>query len=104
MNQNVTIIERSIYSGFDFLRDIGGLTCILVVIASSINSVCNYSKLENTLVSQLYKKPDLAKGRYRKESKTLDPQGQSTSSEVLASMRIGGRQCCGRSDRIDRYF
>ena len=52
---------KSVYSIFDFFRDMGGLGFILTSIASVLNLLFTFNKMENRLVSQLYQKPSTFK-------------------------------------------
>ena len=57
------MISRSIYTGFDFLSDIGGLEGLLVQILAVVVGWYNYNLFDNMMVSRLY----------RMKQKDLDP-------------------------------
>ena len=54
MDLNLMTYERTLYTLFDLLSDVGGLSGILVTIFSVIISIWNYNSLENLLVSNLF--------------------------------------------------
>ena len=54
------------------MRDLGGLLAMLILASIFLNSMFTYNKLENALVSQLYKLPKMV-GIEDKQSKTLNP-------------------------------
>ena len=47
--------ERSIYTMFEMLSDIGGLTGIFISIFSIFIAIWNFNVLDNFIVSRLYK-------------------------------------------------
>ena len=57
LNPNVSIIQYSAYSVFDFMRDLGGFLFMTVSLFSFVNGITTFNKLENNLVAKLYKKP-----------------------------------------------
>ena len=75
LNPDVVVIQHSVYNLLDFLRDVGGLVGILIVITSFFNEVFSFNKLENWLVSELYMKPKTSTGKGNKEPKELDAGG-----------------------------
>ena len=106
---------RSIYSIFDFFRDMGGLGFILTSIASFLNLVFTINKMENKLVSQLYQKPstfsveDLnsmsgSKVHTIEGNKKLKASEQSVSRELFQGLHCFGRRCCNEGDLTDRIF
>ena len=50
VNDNTELIYHSVYSNVDFLRDLGGLAFILVLMATLCTSLFTFNKLENILV------------------------------------------------------
>ena len=54
MSLDQHVIERTAYTLFDMLGDVGGLSVVLSYLAFTINCVFNYQSSENFLVSQLF--------------------------------------------------
>ena len=50
VNDNTELIYHSVYSNVDFLRDLGGLAFILVLMATLCTNLFTFNKLENILV------------------------------------------------------
>ena len=48
-------IERTVYTGFDFLSDVGGLSGILVSALVVFVNAWNYAAFDNYMVTNLYK-------------------------------------------------
>ena len=44
-------MQQTVYSAFDFMRDLGGLLFTSFVVCAFLNSVFSFDKLENTLVA-----------------------------------------------------
>ena len=55
MDLNVLQIERKVYTLFDMLSDVGGLTGILAIICQTICSLWNFNSFDNFMVSRLFK-------------------------------------------------
>ena len=53
-NLNKKELSRTIYTGFDFLSDIGGLVDTLFIIMAVFVNLWNYNALYNNLVSKIY--------------------------------------------------
>ena len=47
LNPQIRLIKKSVYTAFDFIRDIGGLTFAAIIVASLFASMFTYNKLEN---------------------------------------------------------
>lgn len=47
-------LSRAIYTGFDFLSDMGGLIDILFILTTIFVNAWNYNAIENTLASKIY--------------------------------------------------
>lgn len=54
-NLNVMHYERKVYTAFDMLSDIGGLTGIIATLFGLINATWNYNAFDNFMVSRLFK-------------------------------------------------
>ena len=54
MDLNLMTYERTLYTMFDLLSDVGGLSGILVTIFSVLITCWNYNSFENLLVSNLF--------------------------------------------------
>ena len=52
---SLTVIERKIYTLFDLLSEIGGLSQILFLIVTAIVSIWNYNSFDNMMVTNLFK-------------------------------------------------
>ena len=50
MNPDIKLIKKSVYTAFDFIRDMGGCIFALVFVSSGIASTFTYNKLQNSLV------------------------------------------------------
>ena len=48
---NLTVIERKIYTMFELLSDIGGLSQILAIIGAISVSIWNYNSFDNMMVT-----------------------------------------------------
>ena len=57
VDPKVQVIQKSVYSLFDFLRDVGGLAFLFSLLSSGANKLFTFNKLENLLVAHLYTKP-----------------------------------------------
>lgn len=55
MNLNLMTYERTIYTMFDLLSDIGGLSSILISILAVIARIWNYGNFDNMMVSHLFR-------------------------------------------------
>ena len=55
MDLNVMHIERSIYTVFDMLSDVGGLLGILTSFAAYLSQIWNFQAFDNFMVSRLFK-------------------------------------------------
>ena len=64
-------MQRSIYSAFDFMRDLGGLLFLCVLFCSFLNKLFSFNKQENALVAQLYKKPAVTNNPAKRQSSKL---------------------------------
>ena len=53
-SKDVFMIERSVFTFFDLLGNVGGLYGILLSIAASLNNFFNFQKTENYLAQFLY--------------------------------------------------
>ena len=54
LNQDVTVISRTVYSTFMLLGDVGGFTGLLFYVGSSIVSLLTYNNPQNRLVEKLF--------------------------------------------------
>ena len=54
MSLNLSQVERNVYTMFDMLSDIGGLSGILVSTFALMASIWNYLAYDNYLVSRLF--------------------------------------------------
>ena len=55
MDLDVSHIERDVYTFFDMLSDVGGLTGILTTLFSFLASIWNFEALDDFMVSRLFK-------------------------------------------------
>ena len=55
MDFNLKVIDRKIYTLFELLSDIGGLSQILAIIGAITVSIWNYNSFDNMMVRKLYK-------------------------------------------------
>ena len=56
--------ERKVFTVFDMLSDIGGLTGIIGIMFGTINSIWNHNAFDNNMVARLFK--------IRKKDKDID--------------------------------
>ena len=66
MDLNVMHYERKVYTIFDMLSDVGGLSGILTTIFWVLSAIWNYQAFDNFMVSRLFK--------MRKPSEEIDPE------------------------------
>ena len=52
---SLTQHERAVYTLFDFLSDIGGLSGILLILFAYISSIWSYNQFDTFIVSRLFK-------------------------------------------------
>ena len=55
LNQDVTLIERSVYNSFMLLGDVGGFSGILFTIGAILISFFTHNNPQNYLAAKLYK-------------------------------------------------
>ena len=55
MGLDLIVYERQVYTLFDMLADIGGLSSILVTFIKLLLAAWNYNSLDNLMVSRLFK-------------------------------------------------
>ena len=55
MDPNLLMYERSVYTIFDLLSDLGGLNGILMTIFGLICATWNYNAFDNRMVKRLFK-------------------------------------------------
>ena len=66
MDLNMMHYERKVYTVFDMLSDVGGLSGILTTIFWVLSAIWNYQAFDNFMVSRLFK--------MRKPSEEIDPE------------------------------
>ena len=54
-NLGISELSRTIYTGFDFVSDVGGLSGFLLGFFAIIVSAWNFNSFENTMASHLYR-------------------------------------------------
>ena len=54
LNKEVTQVYMTYPSILDYLRDMGGLLCLLYLIGSGLTRILNYNKQSNALIGKLY--------------------------------------------------
>ena len=80
MDLSLKTFERSVYTLFDLLSDIGGLSGILFSFFLLMNNAWNFNKFDNMLVSRLFK---------------LRPGDDKAPTEDLAEIDLGCMpNCC----------
>ena len=55
MDLSVLQIERQVYTVFDMLSDVGGLTGIVAILFQLVTSLWNFNSFDNFMVSRLFK-------------------------------------------------
>ena len=53
-NLNMKELQRTLYNGFDFVSDVGGLSGFLLGFFGIIVGIWNYNSFDNTMASQLF--------------------------------------------------
>ena len=100
LDKKITVHQRTVYSVFDFMRDIGGVFFLVATFCSVFASLFNFNKHENKLVAQLYKRPKMGQDK----GTLLNAENQSVTLEMFQACQCGKTKCCGRGDRTDRWF
>lgn len=54
-NLGISVLSRTIYTGFDFVSDVGGLSGFLLGFLAMIVGAWNYNSFDNRMISQLYR-------------------------------------------------
>ena len=54
VDHDVTLIDRTVYSTFMLLSDVGGLSGLLISLGSSLVSLLTYNSPENKLIEKLF--------------------------------------------------
>ena len=76
MDLNVFELERTTYTYFDFLSDVGGLSGIVITFFAAFLSFWNHNSFDNLMATSLYKikkltpATELEEDSYIDESKT----------------------------------
>ena len=81
---NLTVIERKIYTLFDLLSEIGGLSQILAIIVTAIVACWNYNSFDNMMVTNLFK-------AQKSRDKSKDSDLEENKSEFL---KVGSMPNC----------
>ena len=55
MDLNATQYERKVYTVFDMLSDVGGLSGICITVFGIVSSIWNFNAFDNYMVSRLFK-------------------------------------------------
>lgn len=76
MNLDLMTYERTIYTMFDLLSDIGGLSSILISLLAIVASAWNHNNFDNMMVAHLFRiKPSQQEG----EVETNEPMTGASS-------------------------
>ena len=105
MDLDVLQIERNVYTTFDMLSDVGGLTGIIYLIFQVLANLWNFQSFDNFMVSRLFKIKKAAeeishkdayfsKSRYIKQSSL--PEVKAAFFSVMPSCFQKSR-CCRQS-------
>ena len=86
----MNLIERSGYTVFDLLSDVGGLQAILISGISFILSIFNYNFLENYLVNKLFKS---------KAVSLMTTQSEMIKEFCLGNYLLSKLACCCEKSR-----
>ena len=85
VDMSLTVIERKIYTLFDLLSEIGGLSQILALIVTAVVACWNYNSFDNMMVTNLFK---VQKSR----DKLKGSDSEENKSEFL---KLGSMPNCG---------
>ena len=99
MNSDLIRIERSVYTVFDLLSDIGGITSILLSVFIVIDHLWSFASLENYIVQRLYKitkkQEDQEEGSsYFRRSSYFLPSLFPYFGDLLWSLKPSCCTCC----------
>ena len=104
MDLSIIELERTLYTYFDLLSDVGGLSGILVTIITIILRVWNHNSLNNMMAADLFKvkkKTNLAdsdRSLTPKDSKEysdfLDQSTTPNCKELIISSLLPSCICC----------
>lgn len=105
MDLNLTVVARDIYTGLDWISDIGGIQGMLISFVAVFMMYWNYNQLSNYLVTRLYKmkKPDARKRVYLNPDDSAEfifPRILSNPRDAFCDLLPSCLQCC-RSNRRD---
>ena len=108
---SLRVLSRNIYTGFDFLSDIGGLQGMLAGFLGFFVGLWNYNNFDNIMVSKLYRmKPDggeeLSKQSSEKAYKSSEafvPARMPNCDDLLRSC-LPSRLFCYKKSRKNRAF
>ena len=100
---DVTIIERSVYSTFQLLGDVGGFQGLFLSVGATFVGFWNYYNAENFLIGNLFLSP-LSKDK--DFDKKLDPVKQYAFKEYLQESlpKFCLRMGCLKRSRYDKIF
>ena len=103
MSRDVTIIDRTVYSTFQLLGDVGGLNGLLLSIGATFVGFWNYYNAENFLIGDLFISP-ISKGK--DSDQELNPLDQYAFKEYLQESlpKFCLRMGCLKRNKADKIF
>ena len=101
MDLSLQTYERTVYTLFDLLSDIGGLSGILFSFFLLMNNAWNFNRFDNMLVSRLFKiKPGESEQKPPSEDlPEIDLGCMPNCTDYLLSFLPGFLTCCRRGRR-----
>ena len=97
LDNDVQVIDRSVFNLFVLLSDVGGLYGLFISAISTILIVINYQKADNFLVDNLYMHTD-------KENKKLVVEKRTRQSALKEYFQSTCLSCICRTSKQDRYY
>ena len=96
MDLNLMTYERTLYTMFDLLSDVGGLSGILVTIMTLIMTIWNYNSFDDLMVASLFNIKSEASydDGLRSEPEQIKVSHTPHCKEFLLSLLPGRSKCC----------
>ena len=100
-NLDLTEFNRTIYTGFDFLSDVGGLSGILMSFLAIIVGAWNFNSFENIMASNLFK--FRRRGDEKDPGMPLKPSVMPNFFDLILNCIPKKCHCCKRSSKNEAF-
>ena len=100
-NLDLTEFNRTIYTGFDFLSDVGGLSGILMSFLAIIVGAWNFNSFENNMASNLFK--FRRRGDKKDPGTPLKPSVMPNFFYFILNCIPQKCHCCKRSSKNEAF-